>query len=79
MRSVNDSINSGGGPFVLVGNVDAQIMKSFWYKVRCTICGELFLLCPAKKNLGINLENHLNGIKHICVLQDDAAKTAPSA
>jgi hypothetical protein len=49
MRSMNDSINSSGSPFVLVGDVDVQIMKSFWYKVRCTVCEELFLLCPAKK------------------------------
>ena len=48
MKSVNDSINSGGGPFVLVGDIDVQIMKSFWYKIQCTVCRELFLLCPTK-------------------------------
>jgi hypothetical protein len=79
MRSVNDSITSSSGPFVLVSNADAQIMKSFWYNVWCIICGELFLIYLAKKILRVSLENHLNGIKHARALQDVAAKTAPSA
>ena len=29
MRSVNDFVTSSGGPFVLVSNIDVQIMKSF--------------------------------------------------
>jgi Pyruvate/2-oxoacid:ferredoxin oxidoreductase delta subunit len=55
LHSVNDTVNSDGEAFVLVGDADAETMKPFWYKVRCTVCGDLFLLCPAKKNLRGNL------------------------
>jgi hypothetical protein len=29
VRSMNDSVSSGRGPFVFVGDADTQIMKSF--------------------------------------------------
>ena len=64
LKSVNDAVSLEDPPFVLVGDVWVLQMKSFWYKVRCKIDGELMLLCPPKRNLRINLENHLQGITH---------------
>jgi hypothetical protein len=77
--SVNDSITSSNGTFVSIGDVHTEHMKSFWFKVRCTVCGELFMLCPAKKNLQCNLENHVNGLKHVKVVEVAQAKSTSSA
>jgi hypothetical protein len=52
-------------------------LKSFWYKVWCKLCGDLFQLCPPKKNLEGNLKNHLQGLKH-CKVVEDAASGARS-
>lgn len=64
LQSVNDSISTNDPPFVLVGDASASELKSFWYKVRCKIDGELMLLCPSKNNLRINLLNHVEGLIH---------------
>jgi hypothetical protein len=66
-----------GGPFVVVGDPKAEHLKSFWYKERCKLCGDLFQLCPPKKNLEGNLKNHLQGLKH-CKVVEDAASGARS-
>jgi hypothetical protein len=42
LKGVNDSVAIDGGPFVLVGDPEAEHLKSFWYKVRCKLCGDLF-------------------------------------
>jgi hypothetical protein len=39
-------------------------VKYFWYKVRCKYCNDILALCPPKKNLEANLQNHLGGTKH---------------
>jgi hypothetical protein len=61
------------GPFVLVGNPEDEDMKCWWFKVRCKVCGDLFQLCPPKKNLAANLENHVTGIKHLKAFEDSRA------
>ena len=64
LKSVNDEISEVDPPFVIVGDVEHTQLKSFWYKVRCKIDGQLLLLCPPKNNLRANLENHLQGFTH---------------
>ena len=64
LKSVNDEISEVIPPFVIVGDVEHTQLKSFWYKVRCKINGQLLLLCPPKNNLRANLENHLQGFTH---------------
>ena len=48
LQSVNDSISTDDPLFVVVGDVGVLQLKSFWYKVRCKIDGEIMLLCPPK-------------------------------
>jgi hypothetical protein len=36
------------------------------------VCGDLFQLCPPKKNLAANLTNHVIGIKHITKVEEAA-------
>jgi hypothetical protein len=57
-------------PFVLVGDLESLELKSFWYKVRCTFCNDFFQLCPPKKNMERNLNNHMEGTKHAKVVED---------
>jgi hypothetical protein len=57
---------------VLVGDPSAEQLKSFWYKVRCKVCGDLFMLCLPRKNLSSNLESHIQGLKHTKALEDAA-------
>ena len=42
LKIVNDFVSVDGGPFVLVGDPAIEELKSFWYKVRCKLCGDLF-------------------------------------
>jgi len=49
LKAVNDEVSELDPPFVVVGDVGVTELKSFWYKVRCKIDGELLLLCPPKK------------------------------
>lgn len=79
LQSVNDGVSAIAVTFVVVGDTESEIMKSFWYKVRCTVCGDMFVLCPSKKNLRTNLENHIHGIKHTKALEEAAAKSTSSA
>jgi hypothetical protein len=37
------------------------------------------MLCPAKKNLQCNLENHVNGLKHVKAVEAAQAKSTSSA
>jgi hypothetical protein len=36
------------------------------------VCGDLFQLCPPKKNLAANLTNHVMGIKHVTKVEEAA-------
>lgn len=69
LKAVNDEVSELDPPFVVVGDVGVTELKSFWYKVRCKIDGEFLLLCPPKKNLRVNLENHLHGFTHTKCLE----------
>ena len=70
LEVVNTSANSDRPPFLLIGDPESADVKSFWFKVKCSFCGDIFQLCPPKKNLEANLRNHLNGTKHHKVMED---------
>ena len=78
LQSVNDLISSNDPPFVIVGDVGVPQLKSFWFKVRCKLDGELLLLCPQKGNLRQNLENHVHGLVHTKCCEDLAAASSSS-
>jgi len=63
LEEVNSSVDSVQGPFVVIGDEDVMQLKSFWYKVRCKVDGEIFQLCPPR-NLKANLESHVHGLKY---------------
>ena len=69
VNAITDEVN-GHKPFVVVGDVNSSGVnyRSFWFKAQCQPCRELFELCPTKKNLQSNLENHLQGLKHRQIL-----------
>jgi hypothetical protein len=69
---VNRDICTEGGPFVAIGDPEGNSIKSIWHKVRCVVCGDLFQLCPPKKNLAANLTNHVMGIKHVTKVEEAA-------
>jgi ribosomal protein S27E len=77
---VNQSVFSDPLPFVVVGDPNCVEVKSFWFKVKCTYCGDFFQLCPPKRNLEANLSNHLCGTKHEKALEDahNAKNTRPA-
>ena len=75
VQSINDSIFVDDPPLVVVGDVDYAQLKSFWYKVRCKFDGEIIYLCPTKRNLRANLENHLHGLIHTKCIHDRAMET----
>jgi hypothetical protein len=55
LRGFNDVQGDDGGTFVVIGPDQSQEIKSFWYKVRCKICSDIFMLCPVWKNLAAKL------------------------
>lgn len=73
VERVNAKSDSERSPFVIVGDVDSNQVKCFWVKVKCTYCFDFYQLCPPKKNLLANLENHIQGRKHCKAVEDDAA------
>ena len=76
VEAVNAKSESERPPFVVVGDVNSKQIKCFWLKVKCTYCFDFYQLCPPKKNLLANLENHMQGTKHCKAVEDDAvAKT----
>jgi hypothetical protein len=70
MDGINKDICKDGGPFQAIGDPGALILKSFWYKVRYKVCGDIFQLCPPKKNLEANLSNHYMSIMHAMKLEE---------
>jgi hypothetical protein len=56
--------------FYVMGDTKAEGLKfrSYWFKVRCRVCGFMCQLCPPKKTLHMNLMNHVEGFKHTKML-----------
>jgi hypothetical protein len=70
VNGINNDVKEDGGPFVAVGNPAANLLSSFYYKVRYKVCGDFFQLCPPKKNLESNLTNHYMGMRHAMKAQE---------
>lgn len=78
VRDVNLGLLPGVLPFTVVGDVEIPNPKSFWFKVKCPYCRDLLSLCPPKKNLEANLENHIAGSKHMVAVEEANAKHSKS-
>ena len=75
VESVNALAGAEDNTFVVLGDPTTLELKSFWYKVRCKLCGDLMQLCPPWKNLQANLEMHLNGFKDTKGVEDARANS----
>jgi len=78
LQSVNDSISSEDPPLVILGDVGVPQLKSFWFKVRYKLDGEIMLLCLQMGNIRANLENHVHGPVHTKCCEDLVAATSSS-
>jgi len=69
-KDVNSRLDVGIFPFTIVSDIHTPNPKSFWFKVKCPYSHDLFNLYLLKKNLEVNLQNHLGGSKHIWAIED---------
>ena len=65
MEAVNASLGDSQKPFTVFQPLKEGKRKSFWMKVHCFYCREMYNLCPPKKNLEPNLMHHLLSNKHL--------------
>ena len=73
LERINNDVSVSAATFVCIGDPLQDNIRSFWVKVCCKICGDMFQLCLPKKNLEINLTNHLMSTKHMHKLEDSIA------
>jgi hypothetical protein len=76
---VNADIGSKKKTFVVIGDVESLDVCSKWFRIKCLYCGEYFQLCPPKKNVESNLQNHVNELKHSKAVDDHCIKGAGNA
>lgn len=62
VTSVNTTLPDGHKPFTILGNLEAEDTRCYWFKVRCQYCRDMMVMCPVKKNLDANLKNHVTGL-----------------
>jgi hypothetical protein len=70
LDALNEDIGEEKKTFDVIGDLNSEEVRSFWFRVKCNFCGDYFMLCPPKKNLEVNLRNHVNGLKHSKILED---------
>ena len=70
VQTVNASLLVGHKHFTILGNLQAEDTRCYWFKVKCLYCRDMMVLCPLKKNLEANLTNHLSGPKHKKSVED---------
>jgi hypothetical protein len=74
--SMNLTVGCTQTLFAWIGaDPESEGVKSYWYKVKCTICGDLMQLCPPKRQLESNLMAHINGTRHCRAVEEIAQKT----
>ena len=74
---VNDSINIAKPTFQLIGDLSAVHAKCYWFKIKCLFCSnEVLQLCPSKRNLEVNLMNHVYGTVHTKTMEELKSKTS---
>ena len=63
-ESINEFSFSLQKLFQVLGNLgNDNFVRSYWYKVKCLYCHELFVLYLLNRNLELSMKN-LGGIKH---------------
>jgi hypothetical protein len=78
LDALNEDIGGEKKTFDVIGDLNSEEVRSFWFRVKCNFCGDYFMLCPPKKNLEVNLRNHVNGLKHSKILDDHLLKAESS-
>ena len=74
---VNNSIDIAKPIFQLIGDPSAAHVKCYWFKVKCLFCSnEVLQLCSPKRNLEVNLMNHVHGTVHTKMLEELKSKTS---
>lgn len=48
-ETINEGVASNQQLFLLVGDLDAEDVQCFWFKLKCTYCANCFQLCLPKK------------------------------
>jgi hypothetical protein len=79
LDALNEDIGGEKKTFDVIGDLNSEEVRSFWFRVKCNFCGDYFMLCPPKKNLEVNLRNHVNDLKHPKILDDHLLKAGSSA
>ena len=65
LKQENDELDPNCKTFELIGRDPfGTELKSFWWKTRYIFCNEFYSLCPPKKNLEVNLRNHIGGTRY---------------
>jgi hypothetical protein len=65
LDALNEDIGGEKKMFDVIWDLNFEEVRSFWFRVKCDFCGDYFMLCPPKKNLEVNLRNHVNSLKHL--------------
>ena len=77
--ALNFDIGGGKKTFDVFGDLNFDEIRSFWFRVKCNFSANFFMLCPPKKNLEVNLKNHINGLKHSKAIDEHLNKGGGSA
>jgi hypothetical protein len=78
LDALNEDIGGEKKTFDVIGDLNSEEVRSFWFRMKCNFCGDYFMLCPPKKNPEVNLRNHVNGLKHSKILDDHLLKAESS-
>ena len=68
MEAVNLGLPEMHNKLTMLGNVQAQDTRCYWFKVKCPYCRELIVLCPPRKTLFVF-------VQHLKIVDSDAVTT----
>ena len=75
---MNASVGEDQKPFVVIGDLKSNELRLFLFRVKCNVYCDYFVLCPLRKNLEANLQNHVISLIHIKVVDDLWEKATPA-
>ena len=70
LDALNEDIGGEKKTFDVIKDPNSKEVWSFWFRVKYNFCGDYFMLYPPKKNLEVNLRNHVNGLKYSKIWED---------
>ena len=63
--ALNVDIGRENKTFDVIGDVNSNERRSFWFKMKYNLCVDFLMFCPPKKNQEVDLRNHINDLKHL--------------